>query len=1066
MSNWQDQLGGEEETQALVDWLVAYYHYPAVLAIIVFAFVNRVRNYSNFIVDGEVLYSGNDPWYHMRSTEYVIDNFPETMPFDPWTFFPHGTANSQFGTLFDQLIALVALVVGLGSPSEGTGRLVILIAPAVFGALVAVPAYFIGKRLGGRFGGVVSVLFVALAPDRLLDLSLAGVSDHHAAEALFLGFAVLGLMVALRAAETELPAHELLLDREFGLIRGTLGWSILAGVALGVYMWVWPPGVWLYGIFGVFFVLHMIGEHYRGRSPEHTAFVGAITFATAGVLQLAAVQDLGLSATGRTLLQPGLGFVTAGGVVALAWFSREVHRRDISSLTYPAGIAASLAGGGLLVALLLPGLFSFFFDQFDRSFGATIDWLDTLVWFADLSTEAGGAATIGEGQPGDLDTLQDSYQFATFTALLGAVGLVFNQILDDRPKGEELLLVVVSAFLVIATLTQVRFAYYLTLVIGGLNAALVGYIMRFAGTPDTESLPETYQILTIFVVVMVMFVPLLGLPLVGGDNTAINIADDGSQPGDVTGWADSLDWMAENTPEPGTFGDPDGEPLEYYGEYDRTDDFDHPNGSYGVLSWWDYGHWITTKGERIPNANPFQQNVVPAARFLLAQDEGTALDILKEEDFRDGESAQTRYVMVDSLMVESETLVGGKLFAPADFHPEFERGDFYRRITSDSGSEGIINKQAYYESMMVRLYHFHGSEASPGVGTNTERRQFVSQWSGQEARTGGGSAIVDQLDGANQSTVRFVNDLSAAQNITENNPSAQIGGIGANPAEEVDALKQFRLVYADEVPAVSRLGGNDRALSQARDNGLSTGPAIATIRQDLSLFDAAQNSTLENDQSRLDALYRTTPSFTKTFERVPGATIEGSLPDNATGGSALNLTAGDQVSLSVPIEPENGQEFSYSQTVTLDENLEFTTTVPYSTTGYDEWGPEEGYTNVSTRANGSYTVRTGRGFDANTSELVSYSAQFNVTEGQVIGEEDPTVEVELEEQRTEFNIGGGGNSGGDGGDSSNGGDGGDGGDGSDGSSSDSGDGGSGVASSIVVDTVGAVSPDTRQTVSP
>ena len=1047
MSNWQDQLGGEEETKALVDWLVEYYHYPALLAIVVFAFVNRVRNYSNFIVDGEILYSGNDPWYHMRSTEYVISNFPETMPFDPWTFFPNGTANSQFGTLFDQLIALVALIVGLGSPSEGTGRFVILVAPAVFGALVAIPTYLIGKRLGGRLGGIVSVLFVALAPDRLLDVSLAGFSDHQVAEALFLGLAVLGLMVALRAAERELPAHELLLEREFGLIRGTLGWSMLAGIAFGVYMWVWPPGVWLYGIFGVFFILHMVGEHYRGRSPEHTAFVGTITFATAGLLQLAAVQELGLSATSRSLLQPGLGLVTAVGVVALAWFSRAVHRRDVSSLAYPAGIAGSIVGGALLVALLLPGVFSFFLDQFDRSFGATIDWLNTLVWFADISTEAGAESTIGEGASGDLDTIQSSYQFATFTALLGAMAIVVSQILDRRPRGEELLIVVLSAFLVIATFTQVRFAYYLTPVIGGLNAALVGYIMKYAGTPDADSLPETYQILTIFVVVMVMFVPLLGLPLVGSGNSAINLADDGSQPGDVTGWADSLDWMSENTPEPGTFANPDGESLDYYGEYERTDDFDHPNGSYGVLSWWDYGHWITAKGERIPNANPFQQNVRPAARFLLAQDENTALDILEEGNFRDGANAETRYVMVDSLMVESETLVGGKLFAPADFHPEFERGDFYRRITSDGGSEGIINKQAYYESMMVRLYEFHGSETRPGIDTDTDRQQFVSQWSG------GDGPVVDQLDGANQSTVRFVDDLATAQNITENNPNAQIGGIGANPAEEVAALEHFRLVYADEVPAVSRLGGDDRALSQARNNGLSTGPAIATIRQDLSLFQAAQNSTLENDQARLGALYKTTPSFTKTFERVPGATIEGALPDNATDDQALNLTAGDQVSLSVPIDPENGQEFTYSQTVALDENLEFNTTVPYSTTGYDEWGPEEGYTNVSTRANGSYTVQTGRGFDTNTSELVSYSAQFNVTEGQVIGEEDPTVEVELEEQRTEFNIGGGG-----GGNGNNGGDNSDGGDG--------GDGGSGVASSAVGDTVGSVSADTRQTVSP
>ena len=1018
MSNLEDQLGGEQETRALVDWLVEYYQYPVLLVVIAFAFLNRVRNYSDFVVDGEVLYSGNDPWYHMRSTEYVVENFPETMPFDPWTFFPQGTANSQFGTIFDQVIALVALAVGLGSPSEGTGRFVLLIAPAVLGALVAVPAYFIGKRLGGRFGGIVSVAFVALAPDRLLDVSLAGTPDHHVAEVLSLGLAVLGLMVALRAAEQELPVHELLLERELGMVRKTLGWSILAGVAFGVYMWVWPPGVWLYGIFGSFFTLHMIAEHIRGRSPEHTAFVGAITFLTAGTLQLPAVQEIGLSATSRSLLQPGLGLVTAAGVVGLAWFSHEIYRRDVSRFAYPAGVVGSVVAGVLLVALLLPGVFSFFTNQFDRSFGATIDWVDSLLWFVDISTEAGAESTIGEGTPGSFSDIRNSYQFATFTALLGAVVILVSQILDDKPRGEELLMVVLSTFLVVATFTQIRFAYYLTLVIGGLNAALVGFVMQLAGTPDRDSLPETYQILTIVVVVFVMFVPLLGLPFVGSGDTAVGLADDQSQPGGIVGWSDSLDWMSENTPEPGTLGDPDGDPLEYYGQYDRTDDFEYSNGSYGVLSWWDYGHWITAKGERIPNANPFQQNVRNAAEFLLAQNESAALDIL-EEEFSDGERAQTRYVMIDSLMVETETQVGGKYFAPADFHPEFERSDFYRRIVSDRGSPGVIQKQAYYDSMMVRLYQYHGSQAQP--------EPVLTQWVGNEQTTEGGTAFVEMVGGQNESTVRFVDDLSTAQNLSEGNPSNQIGGIGANPAEEVPALKQFRLVYDDRVPAISGLGGNDRAFTDARDNGLRIGPAVDNIQQNLPLLRNAENATQNTDQERLEFLYDTTPTFTKTFERVPGATVEGSLPENATDNSVLNLTAGDQIRLSVPIEPENGQEFTYSQSLTLDENLEFSTTVPYSTTGYDEWGPEEGYTNVSTRANGTYTIQTGRGFDDNTSELVSYSAEFNVTEGQVIGEEDPTVTVELEEQRTGFNIGGGGDSstGGDGGDSSTGGDGGD-----------------------------------------
>ena len=46
----------------------------------------------------------------------------------------------------------------------------------------------------------------------------------------------------------------------------------------------------------------------------------------------------------------------------------------------------------------------------------------------------------------------------------------------------------------------------------------------------------------------------------------------------------------------------------YYTIYDKNS-FTYPNSSYGVMSWWDYGHMITYIAQRIPNANPFQAGV-------------------------------------------------------------------------------------------------------------------------------------------------------------------------------------------------------------------------------------------------------------------------------------------------------------------------------------------------------------------------------------------------------------------------------------------------------------------------
>jgi dolichyl-diphosphooligosaccharide--protein glycosyltransferase len=75
-------------------------------------------------------------------------------------------------------------------------------------------------------------------------------------------------------------------------------------------------------------------------------------------------------------------------------------------------------------------------------------------------------------------------------------------------------------------------------------------------------------------------------------------------------------------------------------------------------------------------------------------------------------------------------------------------------------------------------------------------------------------------------------------------------------------------------------------------------------------------------------------------------------------------------------------------------------TVPYSTTGYDEWGTDDGYTNVSVRANTSY--RFAAASQGENGTFYTWSGSADVTEGQVIGENDSVTTVEM--QRSEIDI--------------------------------------------------------------
>jgi dolichyl-diphosphooligosaccharide--protein glycosyltransferase len=92
--------------------------------------------------------------------------------------------------------------------------------------------------------------------------------------------------------------------------------------------------------------------------------------------------------------------------------------------------------------------------------------------------------------------------------------------------------------------------------------------------------------------------------------------------------------------------------------------------------------------------------------------------------------------------------------------------------------------------------------------------------------------------------------------------------------------------------------------------------------------------------------------------------------------------------------PGSDETFTYHQVAETDENGEFSITVPYSTTGYDEWGPEEGHTNVSVRANSSYQFQTATQADNGT--VYSWSGTADVNEGQVIGKDDSVSTVDME----------------------------------------------------------------------
>jgi len=912
------EADSETGTSVLELWR-KWYDIPAIAILAVFMLWTRLQSFDNFVRNGEVFFSGNDAYYHYRNIEYVTRNWPWTMASDPWTKFPFSTSADHFGTLYDQMVGTVALVVGFGSPDAQTVGMVTLVAPAVFGALVAVPVYYLGQRLGGRPGGIFGVLVLALLGGTFFRRTLVGFADHHAAEVFFQATAVVAVTTAIGVAERELPVYEQVLDRDWEGLRKTATFSALAGVAVGLYIWAWPPGVVLVGILGIYFVIALSVDYVRGRSPEHVASVGVVSMlVTVGMLAVK-FDNFGFSMTSISIPHFAVAFGVAGGCVFMTALARGWDTQDLDERLYPVAVGALVVAGVGAMAVVAPRLLSLIESNLARVvlFGQT----DNALTVAEVQSPVpqGEGITLSQQIRAIARFMYAEYGMAYVTAYLGLVWMVAHLYLREY-RSEDVFLIVYTVFITLMALTQSRFNYYLVISIAAFNAWVFGRVVDVVGIPSvTDSLGdiEVYQVLTVLALLAVVVAPMA--PPLAAENRVE--ASQNGQPIDVVTaggttqnggyaspsgvrWSESADWMQNNTPEEGNYGGAgNADQLEYYGSYPRTDDFAYPEGAYGVMAWWDYGHWITVQAERIPVANPFQQNPRAASAFFQAQNESQAeliletlpvmedrtneYDDLSQSELReiaegmpDQQAAEdTRYVMID------DQTAAEKFYAVAQW--------------SGPGSREDSNPQREY----MRTGRFRSGDRNFTASTYNRRYENTMLY----------NLYFEDASG-----------LSHYRLVHERNRYGIVGGVYSAQTQRSRALQSFTprseafRSWTQDTANVSRQLATSRAFRQ----GVPLGQAGNRL-----LYNAHVESTL------------------KTYERVPGATLTGTVED---------ATENTTVTVALELETSTGRTFNYVQEAEVEEDGSFSITVPYATN--DEVSPEEGGTDSAVEATGEYDL--------------------------------------------------------------------------------------------------------------
>ncbi|MBO5430833.1 oligosaccharyl transferase, archaeosortase A system-associated, partial [Methanocorpusculum sp.] len=332
-------------------------------------------------------------------------------------------------------------------------------------------------------------------------------------------------------------------------------------------------------------------------------------------------------------------------------------------------------------------------------------------------TNSETAATIQEMSSWSFDLAASAFNVGLLLALGGFAVLVWQVVRRQSPAA--LFVLIWSLFMFLATVAHIRWEYFFAVNIALLSAVFVSWAITFAadevkklfGKKQQESAepkgkkgkkpvssasqkPDVLKI-GILAVVVVLAVVFTGISSV----TAVQSASVYGQVGTTEkDWIEATEWLVEGTPETG---------IDYYKLYER-EGFSYPNEAYGVMSWWDYGHYITTIGERIPNSNPFQAGVsgsYGAAQVLTATDENTVVQKL--------DHLGTKYVMTDYQMA------GSKFGAMAIWaNTELQTSPFYTHLLQQTSADGysVVTAQSknYYNTLTVRLQNFDGSYTEAG----------------------------------------------------------------------------------------------------------------------------------------------------------------------------------------------------------------------------------------------------------------------------------------------------------------------------------------------------------------
>ena len=575
--------------------------------------------------------SGPDPYYNMRHVEETLygenaGNYPFYIEDDPLLNYPIGRSGSRGPFMNILAIGFGQLMTPVMDEVDAVG-LSMQFLPALFGALLVFPIYFIGKTLFSRKVGLLAALFLALIPVHLG-------SGHGSAYALF---------------DHDSLNMFLIITSYFFLLKGvtTLDWkkssmyALLAGLPLAALTMLWVEAEYLFTIIALYAIVQIIIDIFLGKKDFSVPRTASITLFTGYLISLPVIASrggfspdlnlylaLGVTVFGAlyylfntkkipwTLSLPSIFGLGAAGVIFLYFLPMITQYipfvgglNKIRSILFGAGIY------GKKVSMTIAEAGTYDISRTVMSFGPTLFWIAWIGFFI-----------LGYHYVTKNHRRDHFFLLLIFIIQIWFIGVAGRFINDLIPP-----IILLSSFFIWLIIDKIDYT------------AMIKGIKRVGGV---QGIRKGVSFLHVFGILFIAF--LLILP---NAYLALDAAVPATEKDDVFGDLPS-----------GAFGSSFGKEQYWVDAYEwfatQDTEISNPADRPAYISWWDYGFYGVAVGGHPVVADNFQDGIPPASNFHTSTTEQEAVSVwiirLLEGETRNGPIGNTIENMLKEYLDETD----------------------------------------------------------------------------------------------------------------------------------------------------------------------------------------------------------------------------------------------------------------------------------------------------------------------------------------------------------------------------------------------------------------------------